>query len=552
VFASSNYVADKLTTILVERKKLTQEQMDYALVNLKPGISVGKNLIEMGFITQRDLLDAARLQVERIVWSALKAPEAPSFEPKMELDENIVRLPFDTPSLLFTGMMGVSDRESLLELLGPLNQVVMLQGKKVFELELPTDLAKIVPLMDGTRTILELSSETAAEPMRTGAFALFLREIGWAKLYELPPLDRKALDKALAVPDPTKDPDAISPRSMLFTAIEEAGKQTVNLGDLSSMLDSIPTELETGGLNTEDFEEEPAVTEDLDDQTPEPEPEPIGRVLPLSPLESEESPIVIHHEDSDENKRPTFGESSGYDTRKLKFRFFRMDKKTLRRIFLILIALALIGCLGWWGIKALLDLSESGGAPDNLKVSIKDTVPKPDPPDTRPAAETPSTPQEPPEAPPQAPPTTLPTQQPADSQQPTQTQPAPPPVEKKDLDFSTQTRFRAIFDGNIADARSQGKAYKESLTKATWTIRLVVACETTSLQNCAKELINSKPDLFLTAIRLRDGRDCNQLFVGKFADKAAAEAQSKKLPVFFKEKGNVKIMQVSEITEKQN
>jgi len=224
VFASSNFKADRLTTILVDRKKLTQDQMDYAMANLKQGMSVGKNLIEMGFITQRDLLDAARQQVERIVWSALVSPETPVFEAKGELEESIVRLPIDTPSLLLAGVMGITDRNGLLELLGPINQVVLLQGKKVFELELPSDLAKMAPLMDGTHTILELSSEAAVEPMRTGAFALFLREMGWGKLYELPPLDRQAIDKALDVPDPTKPPESIpSPRSMLFQVIEDAG-----------------------------------------------------------------------------------------------------------------------------------------------------------------------------------------------------------------------------------------------------------------------------------------------------------------------------------------
>jgi hypothetical protein len=176
VYASSNFPSDKLTTIMVEQGKLTQNQMNHALANLKPGISVAKNLIEMGFIAHSDLLDIVRIQVGRIVCSALSATESPTFDAKNELEESIVRLPLlDTPALLFSGVMKITDRESLLELLGPLNQVVLLQGKRVFELELPADLLKMAQLMDGTRTILELSSETAVKTMETGAFALFLR-----------------------------------------------------------------------------------------------------------------------------------------------------------------------------------------------------------------------------------------------------------------------------------------------------------------------------------------------------------------------------------------
>ena len=68
VFAASTHPLDRLTHLLVERGKITQAQLDYTMANLNPTMSIGKNLIEMGFITQRDLLDVARAQVERVVW----------------------------------------------------------------------------------------------------------------------------------------------------------------------------------------------------------------------------------------------------------------------------------------------------------------------------------------------------------------------------------------------------------------------------------------------------------------------------------------------------
>ena len=194
VFAQSTHTMDRLTYLLVERGKLTQAQLDYALANLKPGLSIGKNLIEMGFITQRDLLDVARAQVERVVQGALGTPDQrPTFDAR-ELDATVVRLPLDTPQLLLNGLLNLQDRERLLELLGPLNQVVVLQGRRLMEMSLPPDLAKLPPLLDGTHTLLELSREALTEPLRLGTFALFLREIGWARLHEMPPLDRQALD----------------------------------------------------------------------------------------------------------------------------------------------------------------------------------------------------------------------------------------------------------------------------------------------------------------------------------------------------------------------
>ncbi len=190
VFAQSSHPHDRLTYLLVERGKVTQAQMDYALANLKPGLSIGKNLIEMGFITQRDLLDVAKAQVERIIRGALAFPDLePSFAAQ-DLDANVVRLPMNTAQLFLAGTLALQDREELLELLGPLNQVVVLQGRGLQDLSLPPDLAKLPPLLDGTHTLLELSRESMAEPLRLGAFALFLREMGWARLHEMPPLDR--------------------------------------------------------------------------------------------------------------------------------------------------------------------------------------------------------------------------------------------------------------------------------------------------------------------------------------------------------------------------
>ena len=114
VFAQSTHLQDRLTYILVERGKVTQAQMDYALANLKAGLSIGKNLIEMGFITQRDLLEVAKAQVERIICGSLAtADQVPSFEAK-DLDANVVRLPLNTPQVFLAGVLALENREGLL------------------------------------------------------------------------------------------------------------------------------------------------------------------------------------------------------------------------------------------------------------------------------------------------------------------------------------------------------------------------------------------------------------------------------------------------------
>ena len=252
VFATSTHPLDRLTHLLVERGRITQAQLDYAMANLNPAMSIGKNLIEMGFITQRDLLDVARAQVERVVWASIANTEVePVFEAK-DLDATTVRLPFDTPAMLLTGVLNLMDREWVLEELGPLNQVVVLEGRRHQELTLPPDLAKLPGLLDGSRTLMELSRESGVEPFRLGAFILFLREMGWARLHELPPLDRRALEMAMdptdhAITPALPEPPA-TPQPSLFSEIHASQHPTTNLEHLSKALDELGPEDEVEEL----------------------------------------------------------------------------------------------------------------------------------------------------------------------------------------------------------------------------------------------------------------------------------------------------------------
>jgi hypothetical protein len=571
VFASSNFPSDRLTTILVEHGKLTKDQMDHAMANLKPGISVGKNLIEMGFITQRDLLDVARLQVEQIVGAALMAPDAPTFDNRDELEETIVRLPLDTPALLFASVTKIADRDVLLELLGPLKQVVLLQVKRVFEMDLPADLLKMAKLMDGTRTILELSNEAAVEPMRTGIFALFLREMGWGKIIELPPLDRSAITKALDTPEPTKPPESIPPErsKQLFDVIEAAGAPTMKLDHLSAMLDDLPNANDRGGT-----EEQPPSAPEAQPPMPEEfEPPPIipqqsvGRIIQLTPepLESpiqQEPQIKIDPGSLDENEDDNEEEDDdgeAFDEPKTASSANPMTKKRGKKrgpiLFLLLLAIVLTAAAYFvWQLRNR----------PNPPFTV-DTDPSRLP-DDGPAFEQPT--QDEPAAPPQAeppqppvrlniggsaedtegltpPPDVAPAPQPPT---PSPSTPPPPPVETK-ADVSTEARFRSLADGNIAVALEQGKAHFSAMPKTGWTVRLIMACQNDSLQNCANTLAPMRPDFFLMPFRLRDGRSCYQLFVGRYASQSAAETESKKMANAFQGKFLVepKVWQISEI-----
>lgn len=531
VFAQSSFALDRLTHLLVERGKLTQAQLDYALANLKPGISIGKNLIEMGFITQRDLLETARAQVERIVAAALGTPdEAPTFEPR-ELDASVVRLPFDTPLLLLQSLLGLKDREGLLELLGPLNQVVLLQGKRLQELTLPADLAKLPPLLDGTHTLLELSREALAEPLRLGAFALFLREMGWARLHEMPPVDRGVLDLAL-VPEaePLKGPLPDPPLDTipsLFSTIQAAAKPTTNLEHLSEAFDALPEPVapsaeperdasgftvETGQaiLPTPAFElPEPPALED----TRHPEVEvPIlpgtltsaAEPLPPPPLEEPLAPR--------RSRLPILGVSLG---------------------------LVVAAALGYrWMNRPV------GPAPA--------AVQPPPPSGDLPAP--PSRPQ--PAEPAPAEPVRVPAQAEPPKVEPSKAEPPKPDSAKvaatAKVGTSVADRAGALRRGELDLAVRQGQQWRKELPAKHWTLRLEIACQGETVRKAVGLFPEKDPDLWVLPLSLRDGRGCYQVFFGHFPSKTAAEAHLKKLPAAFRSEGNrPKSFMVSDLSERQ-
>ena len=547
VFAQSTHLADRLTTILVERGRITQAQMDYALANLKPGISIGKNLIEMGFITQRDLLDVAKLQVERIIHGCMAQADAmPAFESR-ELDAHVVRLPLNTPQLLLGGMLAIQDRGSLLELLGPLNQVVVLQGKSLMDLSLPPDLGRLTTLLDGTHTLLELGREAQAEPLRVGAFALFLREMGWARLHEMPPLDRQALESALAGdPEPLSPPLAEAaeapgePSASLFNTIQEAARPTTNLEHLSQALDEEPIPEPAPpepvlpepeplylpeGLTVPGLAEEPEPTLHVEtghadlptpsvELPPLPEPEPEAEPVPEPP-----APLRVHLE-PDPEPEPAPAEEAGAAPRSGLYKW-------------VALAAVVVVCL----VAGFLVLRRRHPAP-TPPAPPATSKPAPEPDRIRPEG-APSI-----AVPPQAAPT--------EAAKPEEAKPEPRPEPVKAVAAALPDRLEALRKGDLDKASAQGAQHVKESKPDHWALRLEIACQGDTIRRVQDLFKDEKPDLFLLPMTLRDGRICYQILYGDYPTKDAAEKGSKRLPAAFgADRDRPKAFKFSEIPKEQ-
>jgi hypothetical protein len=108
VFASSNLLEDRLGNILVHAGKLTQEQAE-AVLKLRGAThkKFGAIIVELGFLTPKELFDGLKLQVKEIIYSLFRwedgayrfmAGELPSqtipliLDPIQLISEIIIRL----------------------------------------------------------------------------------------------------------------------------------------------------------------------------------------------------------------------------------------------------------------------------------------------------------------------------------------------------------------------------------------------------------------------------------------------------------------------------
>ncbi len=570
VFAQSTHPLDRLTHLLVERGKLTQAQLDYALANLKSGISIGKNLIEMGFITQRDLLEVARAQVERVVCGALgNSEEPPSFENSEELDATVVRLPFHTSELLLNALLGIKNREALLELLGPLNQVVVLQGRHLMEISLPQDLASLPPMLDGTHTLLELSRESQAEPLRLGIFALFLREMGWARLHEMPPLDKGALDLALA-PEPespllNEAPlEALSSLSepvqatvpSLFASIQAASQPTTNLEHLAQALDALPDPNElpptesrlTQELPSEAFEqmaqdESDAMHNELPGVTAPAQDEggfdvATGQAFLPTPA----TPIVFPMEEEEEKLPEGLPPAPSPEAEVVMPAAIASGEPVGRKgIFSnpMLLGAIVTGLLGSVGYVAWRYMKHNLYARPKPKPIEEVLHPEPVP------AHEPVEPAEPSKEPGEGDKGVVEGPQAQTPVQGESTSPsvAPKVVEPKPADVSVKLpepskgRLDALRRGDLKLALEQGQRRMKEIPGKRWTLRLVIACQVDTVKRAAEMFGGTEPDLWVRPLSLK-GKGCYQIFMGSYPSREAAEAQIAKLPAEFQSKGS--------------
>lgn len=118
VFAESNLEADRLGLCLLRVGAITREQLETAESRFHPMTRLGKILVELGFLSPRDLWDGVKTQVEEIVRSLFSYTAGWIHFWEGEIDpDNTVRLSLPTHRLIAEGL---AHRDALLRFIAQL------------------------------------------------------------------------------------------------------------------------------------------------------------------------------------------------------------------------------------------------------------------------------------------------------------------------------------------------------------------------------------------------------------------------------------------------
>jgi hypothetical protein len=177
LFGSSNDPRDQLGAILIESGKITRGQLDEVNAKVGPGNPLAKVLAESGFVNQRELGDAARVKVERILADVLSW-ESGSFEfEDGVLPKGAVDLKLSTERLLLAAVQRIPERSFVLRHVGQGEVLEPIPEAEAALSEIRADVWPLLERLDGHRSLKDAIALTRLddfEASKTACALLFL------------------------------------------------------------------------------------------------------------------------------------------------------------------------------------------------------------------------------------------------------------------------------------------------------------------------------------------------------------------------------------------
>jgi curved DNA-binding protein CbpA len=161
IFASSTYEDDRLGEMLIKAGKITMEQYDESVKLLKTtGKRQGAILVELGYLTPKDLFWGVKFQVKEIIQSLFLFEDAgyEFVEGEIPADE-VITLKMSMGNLIYEGVKRIDNWTRIRNEMPDADTVLKLSSDPVNlfqDIELSPQDRKMLSLIDGKQTIKEI------------------------------------------------------------------------------------------------------------------------------------------------------------------------------------------------------------------------------------------------------------------------------------------------------------------------------------------------------------------------------------------------------------
>ncbi|MDJ0835424.1 MAG: hypothetical protein QNK37_02845 [Acidobacteriota bacterium] len=247
VFAATDDPNEKLTQILIGQGKFTQDQYDGVKDNFNEEVSIGRNLIEMGLITQQELAQGGKEQVYQVFSNVMHSERGTFAFEEEELPGGVVSLPPKYPDAFFRTILDFADKAWLSNQFGAdLNFVAHRKEKaepNFSQIEIGDFAPEIFNLIDGETDFNHMAFEVDVDDFLLLKFLYALQLLGYVEFKEpedapeedpLPDLTGSEEEQAEAEEDdePIPEPDADDVINELSEAMAESD-ELAQMGEVS-------------------------------------------------------------------------------------------------------------------------------------------------------------------------------------------------------------------------------------------------------------------------------------------------------------------------------
>lgn len=236
IFASSTYEDDRLGEMLIKAGKITMEQYDASVEILKKtGKRQGAILIELGYLTPKDLFWGVKYQVKEIIYSLFQLEDAEYEFVEGEIPtQEVITLKMSMGNLIYEGVKRIDNWTRIKNELPNADFVLKLSNDPVTlfqDIELGQQDRKMLSIIDGVKTIKELISSSWIGSFEAMKILYVLWSIGV--------LEVKEIEKEKVIERPEEVEEMVSPEEILQPVPEDEEDFRRRVDEIYLNLDSL-------------------------------------------------------------------------------------------------------------------------------------------------------------------------------------------------------------------------------------------------------------------------------------------------------------------------